>query len=69
MRYVLLGFLTYALMIGALVGTCLLCFHFFGPPTMDRARSMAFIAGGGATFIAVTILIIAGGIIYEITSR
>ncbi len=65
MRDVLLGFLMWVLMIGALVGVCVLCQYLFGPPMADRARSMAFIGGGGALFIATLILAICGGIVYS----
>ena len=65
MRDVLLGFLTWVLMIGALVGVCILCQYFLGPPVTDRARSMAFIGGGGALFIAALILAICGGVVYS----
>lgn len=58
MRDVLLGFLTYTLSIAAFIGVILLCFWLFGPPTADRARSFAFIAGGGAMLFATILLTI-----------
>lgn len=69
MRDVLLGYLTWILMVGALIGVCVLCMYLFGPPIVDRARSHAFIGGGGMLFIATLLLALVGGMIYSSASR
>lgn len=55
-RDIAFGWLTWLLMVSALIGTCVACMALWGPPTSDRARSFAFIAGGGAMFIATIIV-------------
>lgn len=69
MRDVLLGFLSYVLGIGALIGTMLLCHYLFGPPMADRARSFAFNAGGGLLMFAVTVVLCTAGMLYASTQR
>ena len=64
MRDVLLGFLTYVLMIGAMIGTIMLCWYLFGPPQADRERSLAFVGGGGALLVAIVLLLAVAGIVF-----
>jgi hypothetical protein len=56
MRDIALGWLTYFLALLAVTATITGCLELWGPPDSDRARSFAFIAGGGATFVATMIL-------------
>lgn len=49
---IILGAMTWAITIGCLIGSMALMFYLIGPPTGDRARSLAFVAGG-ASLLAV----------------
>jgi hypothetical protein len=55
-RDIALGWLTWLLMVVAFIGTCCACVALWGPPTGDRARTFAFIAGGGGMFVATIIV-------------
>lgn len=59
MRDVLFGFLSYVVSIGAMIGTGLTWWYFFGPPIEDRDRSFAYTGGGGMVMLVVVMAMVA----------
>lgn len=69
MRDILLGSLTYWLVIASVVGEIVFCFWLFGPPTADRSRVAMFVVGGGMITVATVFVLISGAVIYDLATR
>ncbi len=65
-RDVAIGFCTWMVSLSLLVGTWVASMYFFGPPSGDRERSMAFIGGGAVPLFMIMFLLILAAIMTPI---